>query len=69
MKKYLMNKNVEHNGKMYLKGAEIKEGDLGFNDIVNKGHADVFDFSEKIVVAKSEEQSEQPEQPKGKSKR
>lgn len=37
---YVMNKNVEHNGKAYLKGQEIKPGDAGFDIIVKAGHAD-----------------------------
>ncbi len=60
MKKYVMNKNVEHNGKPYPKGTEIKESDDGFKNLVQAGHADELEVS----GAKAEsEPSEQPEQP------
>lgn len=62
MKKYLMNKNVNHNGKDYLKGSEIKEGDDGFKSIVDSGHTDSFDFSAKVEKA-SEVEPEVEEQP------
>lgn len=55
MKKYLMNKNVEHNGKMYAKGSEIQEGDDGFEEIVKKGHAQVLDLKDGEASPKMEE--------------
>ena len=46
MKKYLMNKNVEHNGRKYLSGSEIKPSDPGFKEIVQSGHAKEFVFDD-----------------------
>ncbi len=39
-----MNKNVLHNGKSYPKDTEIKQGDSGFEELVEKGHATVVVF-------------------------
>ena len=79
MKKYVMNKNVEHNGKPYSKGQEIKPSDEGFKSIVQAGHADEIGFSndepsmppkaEVEVESKSEEQPEQPSKSRKQSKK
>lgn len=37
---YVMNKNVNHSGTLYAKGAVIKAGDPGFEALVQAGHAD-----------------------------
>lgn len=66
MKKFLMNKNVEHNGKSYAKGSEIKEGEPGFKDIVQAGHAVAVEDKAEIKV-EQEEKPEQPQKPAGKS--
>lgn len=39
MKTYKMNKNVEHNGKPYPLGMEIKEGEANCKLLVEAGHA------------------------------
>ncbi len=41
-----MNKNVEHDGKSYPKGSEIKESDNGFKALTSVGHADEVESSE-----------------------
>lgn len=64
MKKYIMNKNVDHNGKFYAKGSEIGDGDPGFKDIVKAGHAqDPFEKEPAEPEQKAEgEQEEQSSQ-------
>jgi len=78
MKFYKMNKNVEHNGKLYAKGQEIKPSDAGFKEIVDKGHAEVIEVSEKSeepmqesseVASGPEEQSSESVKPARKSKK
>ncbi len=44
MKKYKMNKNVMHNGKNLPAGSELTEDMVGFKELVEQGHADVFVF-------------------------
>jgi hypothetical protein len=46
MRKYVMNKNVMHNGKSYKKGDEIQESHDGFKEIVSGGHADELKFED-----------------------
>ncbi len=73
MKKYMMNKNVLHNGKMYASGTELVEGADGFKDLVQAGHATVMTFAgEGEVVAESvveEIVSEVEEAPKKKGRK
>lgn len=51
MSKFIMNKNVMHNGKAYAVNTEIGQDDAGFEDLKQAGHAtEVEDeASEKIV--------------------
>lgn len=46
MKVFTMNKLVIHDGKRYEKGAQIKDGDPGFKDMVDKGHADGMEVAD-----------------------
>lgn len=46
MKKYLLNKNVLHNGISYQKGQEIRPCNVGFKEIVSQGHADELIFAD-----------------------
>ena len=64
MKKYLMNKNVEHDGKFYAKGVEISEGDKGYKELIEMGHADEFLFKDE-APADADDKSEKA----GKSKK
>ncbi len=70
MKKYVMNKNVQHNKSEYPKGSEIAESADGFNELLKSGHIDTVDFSAspKAEVEPSEE-SEKPKQSGKQSKR
>lgn len=75
--KYMMNKNVTHNGKFYAKDSEISASDDGCKSLVNAGHA--VAVGSKAVEApvesapqaalESEEQSEASGKPARKSKR
>jgi hypothetical protein len=56
MKAHIMNKNVEHNGKMYAKGSAIKESDEGFKEIVGKGHAQSIDLGEDGEMPKMQDE-------------
>lgn len=85
MKKYLVNKDIDHDGKLYKKGSEIKEGDKGFKEILNAGHAQMFEFADGDAEPKleepksnvevvsvqggSEKQSKEPAKSVGKSKK
>jgi hypothetical protein len=44
---YLVNKNINHNGKDYPKGSEIKSSDAGFKDLLGAGHLDEVNGSSK----------------------
>lgn len=68
MKKYLMNKNVVHNGKDYPNGSELKESDDGFKSLIAQGHATELKFADPVEVKaeESEEQSEPTFNKKGK---
>jgi hypothetical protein len=66
MKKYVMNKHVEHNGKKYVKDSEIKESDDGFKSIVEAGHAKEFSFSEASESAEQSVEQEKPARKPGK---
>lgn len=44
MKKYIMNKNVIHDGQMYSKNSEIKNSDKGFKELVHSGHANEIEI-------------------------
>lgn len=53
MKVYIVNKNIEHSGVKYAKGAIIKPGDIGFEEITSKGHADMHE-PQAVVEPKAE---------------
>jgi hypothetical protein len=38
-KKYVLKSNVEHNGKFYKQGSEIKQGEDGYDMLIKAGHA------------------------------
>lgn len=73
MKKYLMNKNVEHDGTAYAKGSEVK-GEVA-KLFAEMGHAQEFSFSEgeeapaEQVPEGSEDQSAEQEKPVKKSRK
>lgn len=76
MKKYVMNKNVMHGGKMYANGVEIGEGDPGFKELVQSGHATVMTFrgegepvNESVVEVQPEVEAEMEEAPKRKGRK
>jgi hypothetical protein len=46
MKKYVMNKNVNYGKKAYAKGQEICDGDEGFKEMVQSGHANELNFKD-----------------------
>jgi len=35
---FVVNKNINHNGKSYAKDSEIKESDAGFKELLKSGH-------------------------------
>ena len=40
MKKFVMNKNVDHNNKPYAKGVVVNEGEKDFKVLLANGHLD-----------------------------
>lgn len=40
--------NVHHNGKAYTKGAIIKKGDEGFEQLVQAGHAEPLEIPKEV---------------------
>jgi hypothetical protein len=57
MKKYVMNKNVMHDGKQFLKGDEID----GKHPLVADGHADELVFKGEAVGSADEPSFPEPE--------
>lgn len=35
---YFVNKNINYGGRVYAQGAEIKDGDPGFKELLSAGH-------------------------------
>lgn len=64
MAKYMMNKNVDHDGTLYAKDSEIKKGDKGFDELLHKGH--VAEIKEEVVH--EEKQEYKPAKPHKSSK-
>ena len=69
MKRYLMNKNVDHNGKKYAKGVEISKGDEGFEEIIQAGHADALNLKESSEESLPQEEPAESHKSAHKSKR
>jgi hypothetical protein len=68
---YVVNKNIEHNGKSYSKGSEIKKDDKGFDLLKQAGHVEALSEpkAEANEGSKQEEQSVESEKPARKSNR
>lgn len=58
--KYVMNKNVVHNGKSYPKATEIEEGSEGFNELKEAGHVDELQDGEELAQPESPWKDAQP---------
>lgn len=69
MSKYLMNKDVIHDGEIYKKGSELKPSAKGFKTLVQSGHAVVMaGVGEQPVEVKPEAKPEEPAKPFRKSR-
>ena len=65
MKKHVVNKNIMHNGKPYVKDSSIKESDEGFKMLHDAGHISSISFEDE---AASEVAPELPSGEDGKKK-
>ncbi len=59
---YLLNKNIDHNGKQYPKGCEIKKDDGNFAMLMNAGHVDEIKPTAKAPAEAAPEVGQSAEQ-------
>lgn len=66
--KHVVNKNLDHNGKLYAKGDEIKPSDPGFKELLQAGHANEVKEEAK-AASEPEQKSVEQAKPASKSKK